>query len=209
MVHGITVDGCNPGNWAEPGVYESLERERATALNATIAIWEGLEETVDATAAWHRRFRERSDTLLQVRTAQDIVRVHETGRSGIILDRRNLSPIENDLEGLEAFAVLGVRVAQPACNVRNLVANGCREPHDEGLSLFGVKVVKRLNELGILVDLSHVGDRSGLHAIEGLETNAEIPSIASGLGKRGYGREEVDKIMGGDRMRLYREVWGA
>ena len=45
--------------------------------------------------------------------------------------------------------------------------------------------------------------------IKGLETNAEIPNIAPGLRKRGHGREQVDKIMGGDRMRLYRRVWEA
>ncbi|MGW9350338.1 dipeptidase [Nocardiopsis flavescens] len=323
MVHGITVDGCNPSNWDDPGVYDSLARGRVTALNATIAIWEGFEETVDATAAWHRRFRERADTLLQVRSSADIVRAHETGRTGIILGWQNIAPIGNDIERLEAFHVLGVRVVQLAYNVRNLVANGCYEPHDEGLSLFGVKAVRRLNDLGVLVDLSHVGDRSARHAIEvseapvafthaqlrefadhprnkpaelvralvdrggviganaypqflpggfdstlsdyldglerlvevagvdhvgiatdqcegrdadffaslarlhgttphfdagpyrpnpsvaGLETNAEIPDIASGLRDRGHTPEEVDKIMGGNWMRLYREVWGA
>lgn len=323
MVHGITIDGCNPSNWQDPAVYDSLARGKVTALNATTAIWEGFEETVDETAAWHRRFREEADTLLQVRTAQDIVRAHETGRVGIILGWQNISPIENNNERLEAFHVLGVRIAQLAYNVRNLVANGCYEPFDEGLSLFGVKTVRKLNELGILVDLSHVGDQSSLHAIEisdqpvafthanlrefsdhprnkpaelvralvskggviganaypqflpsgfdssieeyvdglemlidvagidhvgiatdqcqghdrsffeylarlhgttrhfdvalpetnpavrGLETNAEIPGIASVLRNRGYGEEEINRVMGGNWMRLYREVWGA
>lgn len=163
---GVIIDGCNPSNWDAPGVLEHLRDGGVTAANATIAIWEGFADTVDRTAAWHRRFRERSDLILQVRTAEDIRRARAEGRVGIILGWQNISPIENDIERLEAFHVLGVRIAQLAYNIRNLVSNGCYEPNDDGLSLFGVKTVRKLNELGILIDLSHVGDRSSMHAIE-------------------------------------------
>jgi len=79
---------------------------------------------------------------------------------------QNIEPIENDLDRLDLFAALGVRIVQLAYNVRNLVANGCFEQHDDGLSHFGVRAVGRLNELGVLIDLSHVGDRSSREAIE-------------------------------------------
>lgn len=318
----MIIDGCNPSNWDSPVVVESLLRGNVTAANATIAIWEGFEETVDILASWHRRFRRQSN-VLQVKTTSDIHLAHETGRLGIILGWQNISPIENSLERLEAFHALGVRIVQLAYNVRNLVANGCYEPHDSGLSMFGLKTVQKMNELGILIDLSHVGDKSSLDAIEasshpvafththlrefcshprnkpgylvralvdkggviganaypqflpsgyestlteyvdglerlievagidhvgfatdqceerdweffdylarlhgttdhfkpdlpylnptvkGLEKNSDIPRIAAELGERGYLRPEIDKVMGGNWLRLYAEVWGA
>ncbi|MEU6644669.1 membrane dipeptidase [Saccharomonospora sp. NPDC046836] len=162
----MTIDGCNPSNWDSPDVFDHLRRGGVTATNATIAIWEGFAETVDETAKWHRRFREDVEKLVHIRFADDIHAAHRQNKAGIILGWQNISPIGNDLERLEAFHVLGVRIVQLAYNIRNLVANGCYEPNDDGLSLFGVKAVRKLNELGILIDLSHVGDQSSLHAIE-------------------------------------------
>ncbi|MEQ3548960.1 membrane dipeptidase [Pseudonocardia nematodicida] len=162
----LTIDGCNPSNWDSPDVFENMIRGGVSAANATIAIWEEFEETVDETARWHRRFRERADEVLHVRGADDVVRAHREKKAGIVLGWQNISPMGNDLDRLEAFHVLGIRIVQLAYNIRNLVANGCLEPNDDGLSLFGVRTVQKLNELGILVDLSHVGDRSSLHAIE-------------------------------------------
>lgn len=162
----ITIDGCNPSRWDAPDVIDHLIDGGVTAVNATIAIWEGFAQTVDETARWHRRFREQQERIVHVRSAGDIHRAHDEGKAGIILGWQNIAPIENDLERLEAFHPLGVRIVQLAYNVRNLVANGCFEPSDDGLSLFGVKAVAKLNELGILIDLSHVGDRSSRHAID-------------------------------------------
>lgn len=162
----ITIDGCNPSNWDAPDVFAHLREGEVTAINATIAIWEGFAETVDETARWHRRFRERADEIVQVRTAEDIRRAHREGKVGVILGWQNIAPIGDDPERLEAFDVLGVRIIQLAYNIRNLVANGCYEPHDDGLSLFGVHTVRKLNELGILIDLSHVGDESARQTIE-------------------------------------------
>jgi membrane dipeptidase len=59
-----------------------------------------------------------------------------------------------------------VRVVQITYNERNLVGNGCYERADGGLSHFGVDAVREMNRLGILIDLSHVGDRTTLDAIE-------------------------------------------
>ncbi|WP_120003915.1 membrane dipeptidase [Nesterenkonia muleiensis] len=94
MEHGIIIDGCNPSNWNSPAVVGSLLRGKVSAVNATIAIWEGFAETVDETATWHRRFREQ-DNLVHVRETADIQHAHETGRLGVILGWQNISPMEN------------------------------------------------------------------------------------------------------------------
>jgi membrane dipeptidase len=162
----IVVDGLNVSNWDSPAVYESLDSGNVTAINATIAVWEKYTGAMDNISAWLQRFRERSDTVVQVTAAEDILQAKKDGKTGVILGWQNATPIENDLDRLDLFHRLGVRIIQLTYNERNLLGNGCWERNDEGLSHFGVDAVKEMNRLGILIDLSHVGDRTTLEAIE-------------------------------------------
>ena len=162
----IVIDGLNVSNWDSRAVFDSLSNGRVTTINATTAVWEGFHETLDNTSAWMRRFRDHSDTLSQVRTADDILQAKEQGRVGVALGWQNASPIENHLDRLELFHGFGVRIIQITYNERNLVGNGCFERVDDGLSSFGVDVVREMDRLGMLIDLSHVGDRTTLEAIE-------------------------------------------
>lgn len=162
----IVFDGLNVSNWNSPDVYRSLDTGGVTGINATIAIWEGFAQTMDNLAAWVHRFETYGDTLLQARTAGDILQAKEQGKTGVVLGWQNASPIENDLDRLALFHALGVRIIQITYNERNLVGNGCYERTDEGLSRFGQDVVREMNRLGILVDLSHVGDRTTLDAAD-------------------------------------------
>ena len=162
----IVIDGLNVSNWNSPAVYRSLHAGAVTAINATIAVWEGYQETMDHIAAWLRRFDDYADTLVQARSVEDILRAKQEGKAGVILGWQNASPIGNDLDRLALFHTLGVKIVQITYNERNLLGNGCYERTDEGLSSFGVDAIKEMNRLGILVDLSHVGDRTTLDAIE-------------------------------------------
>lgn len=162
----MIIDGCNPSNWDDVNVYPTLLKGGVTAVNATIAFWEGYSATADRCAAWIERARHMHDQVLLVENVSDIEVARRTGRVGIILGWQNLSPIENDVRRLDLFHALGVRIMQLTYNIRNLVGNGCFERSDDGLSLFGVEVVRRMNELGVLIDLSHVGDRSSREAID-------------------------------------------
>jgi membrane dipeptidase len=85
---------------------------------------------------------------------------------GVILGFQNATPIENDLDRLGLFHALGVRIIQLTFHERNLLGSGCYERRDDGLSHFGVDAIEDMNRLGILIDLSHVGKRSTLEAIE-------------------------------------------
>ena len=147
-------------------MYRSLQEGRVTGINATIAIWENFRETMDNLAAWVHRFESYQDTVTQARTARDILRAKEEGKVGVVFGWPNASPIENDLNRLALFHTLGVRIIQITYNERNLIGNGCYERTDDGLSRFGQDAVKEINRLGILIDLSHVGDRTTLDAAE-------------------------------------------
>jgi membrane dipeptidase len=162
----LVIDGLNVSNWDSPAVYESLRAGGVTAINATIATWEGFAETLDNISAWSARLKERSDSIALVETVDDILEAKRSGRTGIILGWQNATPIENDLNRLGLFHSLGVRIVQVTYHERNLLGNGCYERRDDGLSHFGVDAVAEMNRLGILVDLSHVGEKTTLDAIE-------------------------------------------
>lgn len=162
----IVIDGLNVSNWQSPAVFQSLHAGRITAINATCAVWDGFVQTMDNHAAWLRRFGEYAEVLAQVRSTADILRCKREGRVGVILGWQNAAPIENELDRLALFYELGVRIIQLTYNERNLVGNGCYERVDGGLSGFGVDAVREMNRLGILIDLSHVGDQTTLDAID-------------------------------------------
>ena len=162
----VVFDGLNVSNWDSPDVYRSLHEGMVTGINATVAIWENFRDTMDNLAAWVHRFESYQDTVTQARTARDILRAKEEGKVGVVFGWQNASPIENDLNRLALFHTLGVRIIQITYNERNLIGNGCYERTDDGLSRFGQDAVKEINRLGILIDLSHVGDRTTLDAAE-------------------------------------------
>ena len=161
----IVIDGLNVSNWESDAVFERLRAGNITAVNATVATWENFLQTMDHLSAWMRRFCERDD-ILQVKETADIHAAKKLGKTGIILGFQNASPIENDLDRLGLFLALGVRVIQVTYHETNLLGSGCWERNDAGLSNFGIDAVREMNRLGIVVDLSHVGPKTTLDAIE-------------------------------------------
>ena len=104
--------------------------------------------------------------LRLVLTADDIESVHEDGVRGVIFDFQDTTPFGGDLGRIELFYNLGLRVVQLTYNLRNLVGDGCTERYKTGLTYFGHEVVGRLNELNMLVDVSHCSQQVGWDALE-------------------------------------------
>ena len=178
----VVVDGLNVSNWNSPAVFDSLRRGGVSAINATIAVWEDFPQTVDNIAAWMSRFRTYKDSLMPATSVRDILEAKKKGKTGVVFGWQNASPLGSDLNRLEPFHRLGVRIVQITYNERNLLGNGCYERSDDGLSHFGVDAVKELNRLGILIDLSHVGDRTTLEAAE----LSDQPVACTHANARGY-----------------------
>jgi membrane dipeptidase len=101
-----------------------------------------------------------------IRNFSDLARVKQEGKLGVLINFQNTAAIGRELKNLDLFYDLGVRQIQLTFNWRNWVGDGCTERTQAGLSYFGVDVVKRMNELGMLVDVSHTGYQSTLDAIE-------------------------------------------
>lgn len=113
-----------------------------------------------------REIAKHSDTFTSVRAAADITAAKKSKRTGIIYGVQDGVAFETDLALLEDLHQLGLRVVQPTYNRRNLLGDGCMEPANAGLSRTGVEAIERLNELGILVDLSHCGRQTSADAIK-------------------------------------------
>ncbi|MBI4279297.1 MAG: membrane dipeptidase [Armatimonadetes bacterium] len=104
--------------------------------------------------------------MILVRRTADIERARREGKRGLILDFQNTTPYADNLERINHFHNLGVRMVQLTYNLRNLVGDGCTEASQGGLSTFGREVVRRLNETRTLVDVSHCSEQVGWDALK-------------------------------------------
>jgi microsomal dipeptidase-like Zn-dependent dipeptidase len=161
----LVVDALQLSRW-DRELFEELRAGGLSCVHVTCAFWEDARATLSTLGAWERRFREHADIVVPVRCAADVEAARSSGRTGILLGFQNASPIENDLDLVGAFRALGVRIVQLTYNNQSLLGSSCYEREDAGLTRFGRLVVREMNDLGLLVDLSHVGARTSLDAIE-------------------------------------------
>jgi membrane dipeptidase len=124
-----------------------------------------LRHSLNELAAYRAHLRTLAGLVHVVEDYDDFERARQAGKLGIVLGYQNVPGVERDLKLMELFHGLGVRVIQIAHNIRNLYGDGCAEPANAGLSSLGRELVSVLNDLGIVIDLSHVGDQSGLDTI--------------------------------------------
>ena len=128
--------------------------------------WWSREATIKDLGIWHGIFNERADQLVHVRSVADIRSAKDEGKNGILINTQNSICIGTDVDNLDFFYNLGLRVMQITYNNQNFMASGCLEDPKKNLSNFGKQAIERMNELGILVDTGHTGDGSLKHAIE-------------------------------------------
>jgi membrane dipeptidase len=186
--HAIVIDAlASPGAFNVPDAVEgglgpsalaSARRSGITAANVTVGVVGEMpnpfEETVKDLARWEREIDRHPDVFTRIRTAADLTRAKEAGRVGLVYGFQDTVALEADLERLDTFHALGVRIVQLTYNGRNRVGDGSLEPGNAGLSRFGVELVERMNVLGVLVDLSHCGQRT---TAEGIERSARPVAI--------------------------------
>lgn len=137
-----------------------------TASNATVCMQRTLSEAMREVTGYHAWAEKKREKALIVRKASDIERAKREGRHGVILGPQDSSFLEGNTRFLQIAWDMGIRVIQLSYSLRNEAADGCFEPGDAGLSRFGVDLVEAMNRRGVLIDLSHVGDRSTMEAIE-------------------------------------------
>lgn len=160
----VVVDALQSSDWNRAR-FQELRAGGLSAVHVTVAFWEDARATLSAIGRWHRWFRAHADLIVPCLDGADIAAAARAGRTAIILGAQNASPFEDDLALVEVFHRLGLRVAQLTYNNQSLVGAGCYEAADGGLTRFGREVIAEMNRLGMVVDLSHVGERTSLDAI--------------------------------------------
>jgi len=146
---------------------QALKRANIAAINLTVSHMEAsFEATCDEIAVWLERLRSPASGWKLVQRATDVHIAREQGKVGLIMGWQNMRVIEDKLHRIELFRRLGVSVMQLTYNNRNFIGDGCLESEDSGLSLFGRRAVRAMNEAGVAIDLSHVGERTALQAAE-------------------------------------------
>ena len=161
----MLIDGLQCGFY-DREVFEELRRGGFTCVTPTLGFWEGALESLDALGQWRDLARECADVVLIARSTADILKAHESDRVALLLGFQNSNCLEGRIRYVELFAELGVRVMQLTYNNQNELGGSCYEEVDSGLSRFGREVVREMNRVGILVDLSHVGEKTTLDTIE-------------------------------------------
>ena len=158
------IDGLQYANWSEK-IFRQMNEGGVHAVHVTITYHETFRETVLNIEKWNRWFEKHPDLIFQGRTADDVALAKKTGRTAIFFGSQNPSCIEDDIGLVEVLHTLGLRFMQLTYNNQSLLATGCYEDDDTGLTRMGRAVVTEMNRVGMVVDMSHSGERSTLEAI--------------------------------------------
>ena len=160
----MLIDGLQYANWSER-IFRQLRAGGVDAVHVTITYHETFRETVLNISRWNRWFEQFPDLIFQGFTAADVQTARATGRTAIFFGAQNPSCIEDDIGLVEVLHRLGLRFMQLTYNNQSLLATGCYEAEDTGLTRMGREVVAEMNRVGLVVDMSHSAERSTLDAI--------------------------------------------
>ncbi len=161
----LIIDALQYNHWSEE-IFRQMQAGGVCAVHVTICYHEDFRETVEQMADWNRRFERYPDLIVPGRSAEDVRRAQQEGRTAIIFGFQNCSPIEDDIGLVEILHQLGARFMQLSYNNQSLLATGCYEAEDAGITRMGRQVIKEMNRVGLVVDMSHSAERSTLEAIE-------------------------------------------
>lgn len=161
----MIIDALQCGYFSRD-IFESLRRGRIGCITNTLGFWEGAVGSMDSIVRWRDMARTDADVFGIATTAADIERLVAEGKVAVIMGFQNTNNLEGRIGYVELFADMGVRVMQLTYNNQNELGSSCYEANDNGLARFGKEVVREMNRAGVLIDLSHVGDRTTLEAVK-------------------------------------------
>ena len=190
----IVIDSLAVGHEWDAVEYQAVKRSGYTGIQTTLPSG-SYQEAIRSLAEWNRRIRENGDKLIHATKAAHIERAKSEGKMGVIFGFQNATMLEGKVENLDALFELGTRCIQLTYNSRNLLGDGCTERTNAGLSDFGVGVVERMNELGIVVDLSHCGRQT---SSDGIQVSRKAPAFTHTFCEAlypGHPRSKTDELI--------------
>ena len=161
----LIVDALQYSNWSE-SIFSQMNEGGVSAVHVTICYHEDFQEMVKNIICWNSFFDQYSSLIFQGYSYDDILKAKKEGRTAIFFGFQNCSPIEDDIGLVEICYRLGIRFMQLSYNNQSLLATGCYENDDPGITRMGRQVIKEMNRLGLVVDMSHSASKSTLEAIQ-------------------------------------------
>jgi membrane dipeptidase len=162
----IVIDALSADeDWDAPEpIFDAYKKAGVTAIHTSLSN-RNLSVAMRDLAEWQARLERWPERLLKITKASHVAEAKKSGRVGVLLGFQNATIVESDVRNLDALYDAGTRCIQLTYNSRNLLGDGCTERTNAGLSDFGVAVVERMNQLGIIVDLSHCGEATSRDGI--------------------------------------------
>ena len=159
------IDNLQYCNWSRK-IFEINRSAGLDAVHVTIVYHEDFDELQLEIKKWEKLFHENSDLIFLGKNFQDIDKANKENKTAIFFGFQNCSPIEDDINLVEKVHELGCRFMQLTYNNQSLIATGCYEKVDSGVTNFGREVIREMNRVGLVVDMSHSAEKSTLDAIE-------------------------------------------
>ncbi len=158
------IDNLQYCNWTKE-IFQINRDAKLDAIHVTIAYHENFDEVKKNFSKWSSYFTEYKDLIFHGKTFKDIDKAKEEKRTAIFFGFQNCSPIEDNINLVEEVYKLGARFMQLTYNNQSLLATGCYEENDSGVTRMGKEVIKEMNKLGLVVDMSHSAEKSTFDAI--------------------------------------------
>ena len=159
------IDNLQYCNWSKE-IFEINNKANLDAVHATICYHEDFDELQINIEKWKEYFRDYSSLIFQGLGSQDIEKAKQENKTAIFFGLQNCSPIEDNIEYVERLKNLGVLFMQLTYNNQSLLATGCYEKRDTGVTRMGREVIKEMNRVNMIIDMSHSAEFSTLEAIE-------------------------------------------
>ena len=159
------IDNLQYCNWSRD-IFLINREAGLNAVHVTLVYHEDYDEFLQRVKEWDRFFEENSDLIFLGKTFEDITKAQSDNKTAIFFGFQNCSPIEDDINLIEKVYEHGCRFMQLTYNNQSLLATGCYEKNDSGVTNFGRQAIKEMNRVGIVVDMSHSAEKSTLDAIE-------------------------------------------
>ena len=159
------IDNLQYCKWSRE-VFQINREAGLDAVHVTLVYHEDYDEFVNITKEWNKYFSDNSDLIFLGKTYKDIEKAKVNKKTAIFFGFQNCSPIEDDIELFQKVYDHGCRFMQLTYNNQSLLATGCYEKNDGGVTNFGREAIREMNRLGIVIDMSHSAEKSTLDAIE-------------------------------------------
>ena len=158
------IDNLQYCNWSEK-IFKINRKAKLDAIHVTVAYHEDFDEVLKNIKTWNNYFNNFKDLIFPGKNFKDIEKAHSENKTAVFFGFQNCSPIGDNINLVEAIHNLGILFMQLTYNNQSLLATGCYEKIDSGVTRMGKEVIKEMNRLGIVIDMSHSAEKSTIDAI--------------------------------------------